>query len=253
MSGASYPDLDNRTVYITGGATGIGAAFVQAFADQGGRVAFFDIDETEGDALADQLNETGHECLFQPCDLADAEGLRAAFQDTCAEFGDAEVLINNAADDSRHDFESLSPEAWDRLIAVNLRHQFFAAQAVAASMADSGGGSIINLTSTGFLSGATGYPAYVAATAGVAGLTKSLARELGAEGVRVNAIAPGWVMTEKQKKLWLTDEAEAELMEAQALKEKIRPEDVADLALFLASDASRMITGGLHVIDAGRW
>ncbi|MEL6257880.1 MAG: SDR family oxidoreductase [Pseudomonadota bacterium] len=252
MTAPVFPDLKGRTVYITGGATGIGEAFVRAFVAQGSRVAFFDVDDGSGNVLASELAGTGAEIAYQSCDLASADTLLERFSNIASTFGPAEVLICNAANDVRHSLNAVTSDQWDRLTAINLKHQAFAAQAVAPSMTKRGRGAIINLSSNSYRLGMAGYPAYVASKAGVIGLTRGLARELGVHGVRVNAIAPGWVMTEKQIRLWLTPEGEAELLEQQMLKTKIQPKDVADTALFMASDASRMITGEVIFVTGGR-
>ncbi|WP_165856296.1 SDR family NAD(P)-dependent oxidoreductase [Marinobacter sp. JSM 1782161] len=249
---AHYPSLRERTVLVIGGATGIGAALVEAFAGQGARVGFLDIDESAGRALSERLANSATPPLFVPCDIRDIDALRGAIARVTDAFGPVRVLINNAARDDRHKLEDLSPEDWDQGMAVNLRPHFFSSQAVREAMRDAGGGSIINMSSNSYLLGLDGYPGYVTAKAGIVGLTKGLARELGPENIRVNALLPGWVMTDRQIDLWLTDEAEQELMQQQALKRKIDPADVARLALFLAADDSALITGQSHIIDGGR-
>jgi NAD(P)-dependent dehydrogenase (short-subunit alcohol dehydrogenase family) len=245
--GAHYEELSGRSALVTGGATGIGEAVVRAFAAQGARVAFLDIDAEAGGALA-----AASGAAFHRCDVTDIDALREAIAAVAAAQGPVDILVNNAADDARHDLETTTPAQWDHGLAVNLRPHFFAAQACAPAMRARRRGAVINMTSNSYLLGLTGYPGYIAAKAAIAGLTKTLARTLGPDGVRVNAIAPGWVMTEKQRRLWLTPDASAELMRAQALKAEIAPDDIARACLFLASDDARMITGQVLVVDGGR-
>ncbi len=248
----TYPSLAGRHVLISGGASGIGAALVNAFARHQCRVSFFDIDDEAGLTVAQELAAQGYQVHFSHVDLMAIDQLSDTIASRIADWGSIQVLVNNAANDQRHSLQSLDSEQFDKCIAVNLKHHFFSAQAVAPEMAKAGGGSIINMGSNSWMLGLTGYPAYVTAKAGVSGLTKGLARELGAQKIRVNSVLPGWVMTNKQKELWLTPELEAELMSQQALKEQITPEDVADMVLFLASDNSRMVSGQSFVIDGGR-
>jgi len=245
---ARYPSLAGRAVFITGGATGIGAALVGAFHDQGAKVGFIDRDEAAGRALAAQR----HGSWFQVVDVRDADALTAAVWSAEAAIGPIRVLINNVADDTRHAALDTDAAAWRERLAVNLDPTFLAARAAQPGMAAAGGGSIINLASINALLGPADMAAYVAAKAAILGLTKALAREWGAAGVRVNAISPGWVVTERQLELWLTPEAEAEWAKQTALPGRILPDDVARLALFLAADDSAMITGQNLVIDAGR-
>lgn len=247
----SYPCLQDRRVLISGGANGIGAAMLAAFAAQGAQVAFLDVDTAAAFALVSQLQGCRHPPIFRHCDLQNLNSLRHTLAELALAFGTVQVLINNAARDDRHRLEEITPERWDELIGVNLRHQFFASQAVLPAMAEAGAGVIVNLGSITFLKGYSGLPVYVTAKGGVVGLTRALAREWGPHGVRVNCIIPGWVLTERQQRLWLTPEADAERLRSQSLKEWILPEDVARLALFLASDDSRMCTGQDFVIDGG--
>ncbi len=247
-----YPSLAGRHALVSGGATGIGEALVRALTLQGCFVSFFDIDQVAGNALAQELTASGAQAHFTGVDLSDIECLQASIAARIQRWGAIRILINNAADDQRHGLQDVTSEQFDLCMSVNLKHHFFAAQVVAPAMAEAGGGSIINMSSNSWLLGLTGYPGYVAAKAGIYGLSKSLARELGPQKIRVNTVLPGWVMTQKQKNLWLTPESEAELMSQQSLKEKIQPDDVADLVLFLASDNSRMISGQSFVIDGGR-
>lgn len=244
---ALYPDLEGRVVFITGGASGIGAAFVEAFAAQGSRVAFIDIDVEHGEALAKRLG-----AWFQRCDVTDAAALIDAVRAAASEFGALDVLINNVANDTRHKAEELTADAWRANLAVNLDPALHAARAAYEVMLPVQNGVILNISSINALLAPAGMAAYVAAKAALLGLTKSLAREWGAANIRVNAISPGWVVTERQLELWLTPEAEADWMKQVALQRRIEPVDVANLALFLASDSARMITGQNFIIDGGR-
>jgi NAD(P)-dependent dehydrogenase (short-subunit alcohol dehydrogenase family) len=215
-------------------------------------VAFVDILREASEALAARLGGQGMPApLFIPCDLRDIAALRAAVARVEARWGAVRVLVNNAAHDERHAIEAVTPEYWDDRFAVNLRHQFFAAQAVAPGMAAAGGGSIVNFGSTSWMVGQGGMPAYLSAKAAVAGLTRALARDLGPRGIRVNAVVPGWIMTERQIALWLTPEGEEELMRRQCLKRKLVPEDIARVVCFLASDESGACTSQSYVVDGG--
>jgi D-xylose 1-dehydrogenase len=244
---ASYPSLNNRTAFITGGASGIGASLVEAFLAQGCKVAFVDLQTEAGDALAAKLG-----AWFRPCDVTDATALQRAIGEAAAALGPITVLINNVADDTRHAALTTSPEAWRRSLAVNLDPAFIASTAVQPMMKAASGGSIINISSINALLGPPNMPAYVAAKGAINALTKGLAREWGPDRIRVNALSPGWVITPRQLELWLTPEAEAAWSEQAALKDRILPEDIARAALFLASDDSRMMTGQNLVVDAGR-
>ncbi|RDI98742.1 SDR family NAD(P)-dependent oxidoreductase [Dyella solisilvae] len=244
---ASYPSLVDRHVFITGGATGIGASLVEHFAHQGSRVSFVDIDDASGNALSAALAGARHRPQFLPCDVTDLDALRAAIA-TCGPIG---VLVNNAANDVRHRFSTTSAEEFDRNIAVNLRHQYFATQAVREGMRACGGGSVICLGSTGWMKKNAGYPIYATAKAAVLGLVNGLARELGKERIRINALVPGWVITPKQRELWLDAEGEAEIASKQCLPGHLMAEDIARAALFLAADDSRMCTGQQFIVDGG--
>jgi NAD(P)-dependent dehydrogenase (short-subunit alcohol dehydrogenase family) len=253
MSGAIYPSLKDRVVFVTGGATGIGAGIVEAFALQGSQVAFVDIDVKAGDELAGRLGTTGSpKPLFIECDLRDIAALRAAIQTASDRLGVIRTLVNNAANDERHALDKVTPEYWDDRMAVNLRHQFFAVQAVYPGMAKAGGGSIVNLGSITWLLGEGGMPGYSAAKAAIAGLTRSLARDLGVHNIRVNSVLPGWIMTERQIKLWLTPESEKRLLERQCLKRKLYPIDIARVVLFFAADDSGACTNQNYLADAGQ-
>lgn len=248
---AQYPSLQDKVVLITGGATGIGASIVEHFAAQGSRVAFLDVDESGAAKLIDSSAGANHAPVFLRCDLTDIAALRLAIQEVDNKLGTVNVLVNNAARDDRHKTAEVTPEYWDERMAVNLRHQFFATQAVAPGMTRSGGGSIINMSSISWIIPSTGLPAYVTAKAGIVGLTRTLSREFGEANIRVNCVLPGAIMTERQRKLWFTPEYLAEVMKAQALKRELVPEDVARLVLFLASDDSASITGQNFIIDGG--
>jgi D-xylose 1-dehydrogenase len=249
---ATYPSLQGRVVFVTGGASGIGAAEVEHFAAQGARVGFVDIDDPAGHALAARLREAGYtEPFFQHCDITNVAALQRAIGEVAGRLGPIGALVNNAANDQRHKWEDVTAAYWDERMAVNLRHQFFAIQAVAPMMRAAGGGSIVNFGSISWHAGQGGMPAYTTAKAAIEGLTRGMARDLGPDGIRVNCLIPGWIMTERQIKLWLTPEAEADLMKAQCLKEKVMPADVARLVLWLAADDSRMCTSQLWVVDGG--
>jgi NAD(P)-dependent dehydrogenase (short-subunit alcohol dehydrogenase family) len=250
---AIYPSLRDRVVFITGGASGIGAEEVTQFARQGARVAFVDIADTAASSLCASLRAAGHpEPFYQHCDLTDIAALQSAIAAAGARLGPITVLVNNAANDQRHRWEEVTPAYWDERMATNLRHQFFAIQAVAPMMKAAGGGSIINFGSISWHNNQGGMPAYTTAKAAIEGLSAGMARDLGPDGIRVNTVIPGWIMTQRQIDLWLTPAAEADLMRAQCLKEKVYPVDVARMVLWLASEDSRMCAAQLWVVDGGR-
>ncbi|MFB6463191.1 SDR family NAD(P)-dependent oxidoreductase [Bradyrhizobium tunisiense] len=253
MTKTTYSGLADRVVLITGGASGIGAAFVRAFAAQRARVAFLDIDQTAGRALVDEVAEaTETTPLFVPCDLLDVDALRAGLAEIQRTLGDAAVLVNNAANDQRQVLAEVTPAEFDWMIGVNLKHVFFAAQAVVPQMQARGGGSIINMSSIAWMRGAPALPVYAAAKAAIVGFTNSLARSVGPDRIRVNAIAPGMVITERQRRLWYPDDKViAEMRSRQAVPDAVTPEDIASMALFLASDESRRITGQCFRVDGG--
>ena len=248
---ASYPSLRGRTVLITGGASGIGACLVEQFCAQGAKVGFIDIDRAAGEALVAAHAGTACPPLFVVADLTDSTALRDAVADVRAQFGPITVLLNNAADDRRHAFAATTPQSWDAGMAVNLKHQFFAAQAVAADMSAAGGGSIVNFGSISWMLKHGGMPVYTTAKAAVQGLTRSLARELGPRNIRVNTLVPGWVMTEKQIRLWLDDAGRADIARGQCLPAPLLAEHIARMALFLAADDSAMCTAQDFIVDAG--
>lgn len=250
MSGSVYPSLKGRLVIVTGGGSGIGAGVVEAFARQGARVVFLDVAEAESRALEASLAQLDPAPIFHPCDLTQVEALQICLKDVAARFGAVDVLINNAASDDRHVLAEVTPAYWDDRIAVNLRHLYFATQAVAPEMRQIGRGVILNLGSISWHLGLPDLSIYETAKAGIEGMTRALARELGADGVRVACIVPGNVKTPRQMK-WYTPEGEADIVAAQCLKGRIEPRDVAALALFLASDDARFITGHAYFVDAG--
>ncbi|WP_396614858.1 SDR family NAD(P)-dependent oxidoreductase [Lysobacter soli] len=248
---AHYPSLAGRAVLITGGATGIGASFVEHFARQGARVAFLDIDDAGAQALIDELRDVEHAPVYLRCDVTNLDALLETIAQARERIGRIAVLVNNAANDVRHSFGSTTTADFERNIAVNLRHQYFATQAVVEDMRALGGGSVICLGSTGWMIKNAGYPMYAMAKSAVHGLVNGLARELGRDRIRINALVPGWVITEKQKRLWLDEEGEAQIARAQCLPGHLKPEDLARMALFLAADDSRMCTGQDFIVDGG--
>ena len=253
MTQTSYSGLAGRVVLITGGASGIGAAFVRAFAGQGARVAFLDIDAVAGEALVREVAGAGDAApLFVRCDLLDIDALRTAMAQVHIALGGASVLVNNAANDQRQVLSEVTPEQFDWMMGVNLKHVFFAAQTIVPQMQALGGGSIINMSSIAWMRGAPALPAYAAAKAAIVGFTNSLAKLVGPDRIRVNAIAPGMVITERQRKLWYPDEKQiAELRTRQAIPDAVTPEDIARMALFLASDESQRITRQCFIVDCG--
>lgn len=249
---AQYPSLHGKNVFITGGGTGIGAAIVTAFAEQGARVAFVDVAEAESRQLAESLSaRTQAQIWWRTCDVRDIAALQLAATEAAAALGDFSVLVNNVARDDRHTLESVTPEYWDERMAVNQRPAFFAIQAVVPGMKRLGGGSVINLGSTGWQTKGSGYPCYAVAKSSVNGLTRGLADTLGADRIRINTVSPGWVMTERQIKMWLNAEGEADIQRNQCLPDKLQPSDVARMVLFLASDDGAMCTAQEFKVDAG--
>ena len=251
---AIYPSLRDKVVFVSGGATGIGASHVAHFAAQGAQVAFVDIQDAAAEALAEAIAAKGQKKpLFIHCDLRDIPAYQAAIALAASTFGTINVLVNNAAHDERHDWKTVTVEYWEDRLAVNLRHQFFAIQAAAPFMQKNGGGSIINFGSISWHLAMGGMPAYTTAKAGIEGLTRSFAKDLGPDNIRVNCVIPGWILTERQKTLWLTPEAEASTLAAQCLKRMLVPDDVARMVLWLAADDSRMCTSQLFTVDGGWW
>jgi D-xylose 1-dehydrogenase len=249
---ATYPSLAGRVVFVTGGGSGIGASIVEGFARQQAKVAFVDIDETSSRRVQSTVAGTGAASYFEPCDVRDIAALRRAIENARLALGPITILVNNAARDDRHVSEEVTPEYWDERFAVNLKHQFFAAQAVLPDMKMAGNGAIINLGSSSWMVGQGGMVAYTACKSAVLGLTRSLARDFGTYNIRVNAVAPGWILTERQRKLWLTEASRAELMKSQCLKRELAGDDIARVVLFLASDDAGAITSQHYVVDGGR-
>ena len=249
---AHYPSLRDKVVFITGGGSGIGESLVMHFCEQGARVTFVDIAERASRDLAARIGASGHRAPdFIPCDLKDITALRGAIAATASQHGPIRVLVNNAGNDDRHRTEDVTPEYWDDRMAVNVRHQFFAAQAVRPQMRDAGGGSIVNFGSITWMVGDGDCPGYVTSKAAITGMTRALAREFGPEKIRVNCLIPGWVMTERQVKLWLTPEGERQIDDRQCLKDRLYPPDIARMVLFLAADDSRMCTSQHFIVDGG--
>lgn len=248
-----YPSLRGKVVFITGGATGIGNCFVESFAMQGAIVVFVDILETESKALVDELKAKINEAQvhFFQCDLLDIEKLQKITKQVEIEIGNIEVLVNSAANDTRHQFEKVSIEDWDRCININLRHYFFAIQAVQQQMVKNGGGSIINMGSMSWHDHQGGMPGYTAAKAGVVGLTRGFASELGKDKIRINTITPGWVMTKRQLTHWVNENTAKKIEENQCIKDYVMPADIAAMVLFLASDDSKLCTAQDFVVDGG--
>ncbi|UWQ21407.1 SDR family NAD(P)-dependent oxidoreductase [Jannaschia sp. W003] len=244
---ARYPSLYGRCVVMTGGASGIGARIVEAFVEQGAHVGFLDIDREGGEAMAARFDSV----RFEHCDLRDIEATRAALARLREVHGPAQVLVNNAAHDDRHDWREVTPAYWDERQATNLRHMFFAIQAVAPDMIDHGGGAIINMGSNSWWEAVGNFPAYATAKAAVHGLTRTMARDLGKHRIRVNTVVPGWIMTERQKALWVTPEAIEAHRARQCLPDLIEPAHVARMVLFLASDDAAMCTANNYMVEAG--
>ena len=253
MSGfATYPSLAGRSVLVTGGGSGIGAAIVHRFCEQGAKVAFLDFDEASSSATVEAVAAQGlREPTFIFCDLRDIDALRRSVAEAAKKNGPVTILVNNAARDDRHPLEEVTSDYWDERIATNLKHQFFAAQAVFPMMKEAGQGSIINMGSVSWMMGQGNMPCYTTAKSAVVGLTRGLARDMGPFNIRVNSIAPGWIMTERQKALWLTPEGEKELMAQQCLKRKLVPDDIARICLFFAADDSGAMTNQTYVADGG--
>jgi NAD(P)-dependent dehydrogenase (short-subunit alcohol dehydrogenase family) len=249
---ATYPSLKDRVVLITGGGSGIGASLVEHFAQQQAKVVFLDIAEQPSVELVARLAPHSKHCpLFLHCDLTDIPALQSAIAQISRDLGAPQVLVNNAGSDDRHDFADITPEYWDQRIAINLRHQFFAAQAVAEGMKAIRSGSIINMSSISWMIPGRQLVVYNTAKAAIVGMTRSLAHDLGPSGIRVNCVLPGAIMTERQRRLWMSQEYEREILNLQCLKRLLLPDDVARLVLFLAADDSGAITNQSHIIDGG--
>lgn len=248
---ARYPSLVDRPVFITGGATGIGATLVQEFVRQGAKVGFVDVARAGGEALARELAGERHAPMFVEVDITDTPALERAIAAVRERFGPIRALLNNAANDQRHKIEDTTPEYWDQAVAVNLKHQFFAARAVASDMRQAGGGAIVNFGSVSWKLKQGGMPVYTTSKSAVQGLTRSLARDFGPFNIRVNTLVPGWVMTEKQIRLWLTEEGKADIARGQCLQQQLLPQHIAHMAMFLAADDSAMCTAQDFVVDGG--
>jgi len=249
---ARYPSLAGKVVFVTGGGSGIGASIVEHFCAQGSVVAFVDVDDAASTALCGRIAGAGLRAPhYHRCDLRDVAALQAIVRRVGEEAGPVTALVNNAANDDRHRTEDVTVDYWNDRIAVNLRHQFFAAQAVHPQMKAAGGGSIVNFGSISWMLGMGGYNVYTTAKAAVHGMTRGLARDWGPDRIRANTVVPGWVMTERQVRLWLDPEGERRMLEGQCLKEKLYPPDLARMVLWLAADDSRMCTAQTFVVDAG--
>lgn len=250
MSVATFHDLKDASVFITGGGSGIGASLTEGFLRQGAKVAI--VGRTDASEFVEKVaKETGNRPLFIQCDITDIPTLKASMVQSAEAHGPIRVLVNNAANDKRHSTAEVTEDFFDWMLAINLKAYFFACQAAAPGMKEAGGGSIINFSSISYMMGNTGYPLYTSANAGINGMTRSLAREFGPDKIRVNALAPGWVLTEKQLELWADPASLEAHLAKQCLKEHLVPQDIVDATLFLASDASRMMTGQAMVVDGG--
>ena len=244
---ATYPSLKGKTVFITGGASGIGFELVRGFAAQGANVGFVDLHESNSQALSDTAVNITHEI----CDLTNIEALQAALTKLASRLGPATVLVNNAANDDRHNWQDVTPAYWDERLQTNLRHQFFAIQCVAPGMIAAGGGSIINMGSNSWHETGGGFPAYATSKAAVHGLTRTMARDLGQHRIRVNTVVPGWIMTDRQKALWATSEALESQRQRQCLPDLIEPIYVARMVIFLASDDAFMCSANNYMVEGG--
>jgi len=246
----TFHDLEGQSVFITGGGSGIGAALTEGFLKQGANVAF--VQRSDASEFATEMGEKyGNKPLFIKCDVTDVPSLRFAIKEASKAHGNITVMVNNAAIDQRHEMEGYTVEEWDFAMDVNLRPHYFTAQAVAKGMKEAGGGSIINFSSISYMMGAGGYTSYMTSKAAIVGMTRALARELGPDNIRVNALSPGWVLTQRQLDKWATPEDLASHLEKQCLKEHLVPDDIVDATLFLASKASRMMTSQAMVVDGG--
>ena len=251
LSFAHYPSLKRTIVCVTGGASGIGEEIVRAFATQQSQIGFVDIDVERGQEIERELQGAGVTIHFEPCNLNDTDALRQSFARLEQELGPIEVLVNNAARDDRHRWQDVTPEYFDERIATNLRHMFFATQAVAPGMIAAGKGSIINLGSNSWWEAVGGMPVYLTAKSAIHGMTRSFARELGPNRIRVNTVVPGWVMTERQRQLWATPESLDRHRQKQCLPDLIQPVYIARMVLFLASDDAAMCTANNFMVEAG--
>ena len=248
---ASYPSLKDKVVLITGGASGIGETIVENFLQQGSKVVFFDKEKELGLKLVSKLNNYNYKAIFKECDLVNIEDLKSKINQIRNEVGLISILVNNAANDERHDIDSVTPEYWDNRMNVNLRHYFFATQSVYKDMKKLGKGTVVNIGSFSWMLGQGGMPGYTTAKSAIMGLTRTIARDLGIYNIRVNCVVPGWIITERQKKLWLTPEIEKQQLERQCIKRMLEPNDIAKPVLFFASDQSSGCTAQNYVVDGG--
>ena len=248
---AKYPSLDNKLVIITGGASGIGTSIVENFLQQGSKVAFLDKEENLGKNLVETFSKFKHKPLFKHCDLTNITQLKESINNIKDELGLVSILVNNAANDERHSIDSVTEEFWDDRMNVNLKHYFFAIQSVYKDMKKLGDGKIVNIGSFSWMLGQGNMPGYTTAKSAIMGLTRTLARDLGEFNIRVNCVVPGWIITDRQKKLWLTAEAKKEQLERQCIKRMLKPEDIAKAVLFFASDQSSGCTAQNYVVDGG--
>ena len=248
---ASYSSLKNKTVLITGGASGIGSSIVEHFLQQGSKVSFLDKDLNSGNKLVETLNHFDHKVLFKECDLIDIQYMNSKIEEIKKELGPISILVNNAANDQRHNIDDVTPEFWDNRMNTNLRHYFFAAQSIYKDMKKIGSGSIINIGSYSWMLAQGGMPGYTTAKSAIMGLTRTLARDLGIYNIRVNSVVPGWTITERQKKLWLTPEIKKETINRQCIKRLLKPEDISKVVLFFASEQSSGISAQNYVVDGG--
>ncbi|GGA57765.1 3-oxoacyl-ACP reductase [Edaphobacter acidisoli] len=248
---ATYPSLKDRVVVISGGANGIGESIVEAFHQQQAKVWFLDIDRSAAESLIARLSDKPNTPKFVECDLTNIAALQQAAAEITSHHKSIDILINNAGNDTRHSVEEVTPDLWNKYLALNLHHQFFLTQALLPAIRQSGHGSIINMSSISWIIPGTNLAAYNTAKAGIVGLTRTLAHELGPDGIRVNCVLPGAIMTERQRRLWFTETYQTEILSRQALKRMIQPEEVSRLLLFLAADDSSAITNQSYIIDAG--
>ena len=248
---ASYPSLKDKVVLITGGASGIGETIVENFLQQGSKVVFFDKEKELGLKLVSKLNNYNYKAIFKECDLVNIEDLKSKIIQIREEVGLISILVNNAANDERHNIDSVTPEYWDNRMNVNLRHYFFATQSAYKDMKKLGKGTVVNIGSFSWMLGQGGMPGYTTAKSAIMGLTRTIARDLGIYNIRVNCVVPGWIITERQKKLWLTPEIEKQQLERQCIKRMLEPNDIAKPVLFFASDQSSGCTAQNYVVDGG--
>ena len=248
---ASYPSLKDKVVLVTGGATGIGESIVKNFLEQGSNVAFLDKDNELGNKVVKKLDNKNNKVIFKECDLVDIIDLKKKIKEIQIELGPISILVNNAGNDERHNIDDVTPEFWDNRMNVNLRHYFFTVQSVYKDMKKIGKGSIINIGSYSWMLAQGGMPGYTTAKSAIMGLTRTLARDLGVYDIRVNCVVPGWIMTKRQKDLWLTPEIEEETMERQCVKRLLIPKDISRMVLFFASDQSSGISAQNYVVDGG--